>query len=400
MNPLKEKELINYSKFYYYIPKRERNYIIKEKINIDDDLKSIIKKNIKNFENPLNAQEFFENQIILDYIISEKYKNKNKINPNDIPKNGTYEDPMEDLLFLCKNKNINVYFDESIDEDLYAHLKKYYFNQNIFKKKLRIKLKLNKDIINNPEKINSIIKKIIMKLSEITKIPSEELCVTNVRKNCLLLDIYRWLIALPNRIIDFFHIIHLNEFIDFLNQIENENIILINENNDNRVQIQNVIQNFVINNGVIFDRRYNKYKGQFGRVFSIFGFLNYYKEFTIKNGKKYFYPNENCDGFGLRTNREDIFNNLGQEWCIVYKNLMNDEISYKINGISGNIIEKRYNDGTLKQFKIFYQCKIRQRTLLENFNGTLIFRGGPNDFIPYRIIKLHLNNTNRWQINI
>ena len=85
---------------------------------------------------------------------------------------------------------------------------------------------------------------------------------------------------------------------------------------------------------------------------------------------------------------------------MVYKNLMSDEINYRINGISGNIIEKRNNDGTLKQIKIFYQCRIRQESLLENLNGTLIFTGGPNDIIPYRIIKENLSSINRWQFNI
>ena len=246
-----------------------------------------------------------------------------------------------------------------------------------------------------------------MKLIEITKIPSEDLCATNVRKNCLILDVFWWIISIPHRILkmikdSFSERInsHLNEFIDFLNQIEGENI-LINENNEDRAQILNVIQNFVINREVIFDRRYNKLKGEFGLRFSVFGLINFYKDSTEKNGKQFFYPNENCEGYGLRiNNNEDIFNGRGREWCMVYKNLMSDEINYRINGISGNIIEKRNNDGTLKQIKIFYQCRIRQESLLENLNGTLIFTGGPNDIIPYRIIKENLSSINRWQFNI
>jgi len=187
---------------------------------------------------------------------------------------------------------------------------------------------------------------------------------------------------------------HQNEFIHFLSQIENENILLREENEDNinRAQIQNIIKNYAINPKAYFDYRYGKLKGQFGRRSFLFNIINFHSESTVKNEKKYFYPNKNCEGYGLRVNIiEDVFYPEGKGWCIVYKNLVNDLISYKIDGISGNIIEMQYNDGTRKLFKIFYQCKIRQSSLVENNDGTLKFIGGPNDIIPYRIIKEHLS---------
>lgn len=252
--------------------------------------------------------------------------------------------------------------------------------------------------------------------------------MTNIRKNCLIFDIFRrsfnWIRNgidnvidnminndvnyLPNFVDDIFDnennfLEHRNKFIQFLRQIENENIIIVNDEIENedqyKAEIQNVINNFVINPEEIFDSKYDKKKGEFGRALSLF-FLNIYSNSVMKNNKIYYYPNENCEGYGLKINtrdRYDIFNYWGSEWCIIYSNLMKNEFSYKIDGISGDIIEKRYSDGTRKQFRLFYQCKIRQSCLVENSN-TLLFIGGPNDIIPYRIIKEHLNACNRWQI--
>jgi hypothetical protein len=313
-------------------------------------------------------------------------------------------------------------------------LKKYYFNQNTLNKKLRIKLEINEKILYDPKKIESIIEKIVIKLSKITKIPIKELYVTNIRKNCLIFDIFRLGINLINNSIDFiineinnssiFGINdeifsqHRDEFIQFLKEIENENIRVVDTNehananqnvNDYRAQIQNIIQNFVINPNtleayepeVIFDFTYDKEKGEFGRIFSIFNFINKYKKSKIKNGKIYYYPNENCEGYGLRINRNDIFSPGGYNWCTVYTNLKKNEWSYKMEGISGDIIEKRYPDGTRKQFKIFYQCKIRQTSFRENQNGIIEeFNGNPDDdIIPYRIIKEHLGVSNSLQLN-
>lgn len=415
----------------YDTPRGECCYIIKKKIDTSKDLKSIIEENIKNFKNPLTEQEFVENQILLDYIISEKYKNSDKIYDTIYRKINKEHPEMKKLLGFCKNNKINIYFDKSIDADLYSHLKKYYFNQNTLNKKLRIKLEINEKILSNPKKIESIIEKIVIKLSKITKIPIKELYVTNIRKNCLIFDIFRlginWIRNIINNISsnnygfpDEVLSQHRDEFINFLKEIENENIRVVdtnehananpNVNDDYRAQIQGIIQNFVINPNtleayepeVIFDFRYDKEKGEFGRIFSIFNFINKYKKSKIKNGKIYYYPNENCEGYGLRINRnDDIFSPDGNYWCTVYTNLKKNEWSYKMDGISGDIIEKRYPDGTRKQFKIFFQCKIRQTSLRENQNGIIEeFNGNPDDdIIPYRIIKEHLGVSNRWQFN-
>lgn len=359
-----------FEKFYdYYTPKGERNYIIKKKIDTEKDLESIIKENIKNFRNPLTPQEFVENQILLDYIISEKYKNNNTIYDKIYRKINKEHPEKKKILSFCKNNKVNIYFDKSIDADLCGCLEKYYYNQNTLKKKLRIKLEINENILNNPKKIDSIIEKIVEKLSEITKIPLKNLCVTNIRKNCLIFDIFIIVIdwarniinnnieyirnEINNSIDSFRNVInnyidslinffassasrrnrHRDEFIRFLRQIENENgNIRIREVDGNeypddyRVQIQDIIHNFVINpNNDIFDSTYDKEKGQFGHVFSFF-----YKESKIKNERIYYYPNRNCEGYGIKINREDIFSPIGNNWCTVYTNLLKNEFSFRL----------------------------------------------------------------------
>jgi ubiquitin len=172
-----------------YIPNLGRDYKINEKIDTTKDLKFLIQDNTKNFEKPSNEQEFIENQIILDYIISQKYKNNI---PNSYAEKLKNHLGMEALFFFYKDQGSNVYFDKSIDAEVFRHLRKYYFNKNINKKKLTIRLEIDKNIINENEKIKKIINEIIYFISEFTKIPLKDLYVTNIRKNCLHLDIYHY----------------------------------------------------------------------------------------------------------------------------------------------------------------------------------------------------------------
>jgi hypothetical protein len=52
-------------------PKGERDYTIRQKIDVLKPLKEILESNILNFKNPNEAQ-FINNQILIDYIIAKK----------------------------------------------------------------------------------------------------------------------------------------------------------------------------------------------------------------------------------------------------------------------------------------------------------------------------------------
>ena len=117
------------------------NYKIYEDIDSQKNLRTLIKDNIINFKNPSNDKEFIENVIILDHIISEKYKI-----PTPIDREIFLNNPMNELLVFFKNQKYNVFIDYSIDDELYSHLLKYYFNKNTYNKKVRIHLDIDIDL--------------------------------------------------------------------------------------------------------------------------------------------------------------------------------------------------------------------------------------------------------------
>ena len=399
----------------------KRNYKIYEKIDTKKNIKSIIEEDITNFKNPSNSIQYIENQILLDYIISEKYKNNKtiyddeyiyeKYNKNQGLENLLPYISLETLLPFYKSKNI--YYDYNINNKLYAHLNKYYYSENIFKKKIRIRLEVGENILKDHKKIEYIIEKIIEKISSVTHIPNEDLYVVNVRKNCLLFDIFY---AIKKKIGDVFKYIigkiedkfvtHREEFIQFLRNIvndvdrDNNNINIINNINNNNyyedhpvvVELRNILDHFIIPNMNIFyfsffDDKYDKRRGSFGRILWLF-----HIDRVVKNGRIYYYPNINCEGYGLRVNRiidgEDIFDPSG-DYCIVFTTLNRDQIHYKIDEFRGGIIEKRNNDETFKLFRLFLQCKIKRENIRWGDGNNLICENGL--LIPYRIIKENLN---------
>lgn len=197
---------------------------IYEKIDEKKDLKQNIEIDLKNFNKPKNKVEFTENQIKLDYIISEKYKGKEINDKFDKMKEYEKYPAMKDLLGFYKKKKCKVYIDNSIDQELSHQLQKYYSSEDILKNKIRICLNIDKEKLKDLEVVKNIIDKIVKKISTITKIPETNLKVTNIRKNCLLFDIYyvfrrgiKFIIGLFNNIPQ-----NLNELRQFLRNIEIE----------------------------------------------------------------------------------------------------------------------------------------------------------------------------------
>ena len=378
-----------------YTPKEgKRAFIIYEKIDTTKSLQSIIKDNIPNVSEPSSDKEFIENQILLDYIISQKYKNNKTIFDYNIDSN---ENPgFETLSMFFKSKDAKVYYDNSISKDLYKYLRKYYKAENNFEKKIRIRLNLEEDVLKDEKKIESIVNQIINKVSKITGIKNEELHVTNVRKNCLLLDIVRLVSRAVNNVVSYFvgkikekeFNNSKGEFRDFLRDICNEqngnNFTFRNgrgEIEDVIVDVRSVLSNYVTDENLNekFDRSHDKSKGSFGRPF--------YLWFTKSTN---YYPNKNCEGYGLKINKIidgiDIFQS--DRWCTIYTNVMRNKAYDSIEKFSGEYIEKRNNDGTIKKFRVFFQCKAKISTITVSLDHTIIF--DEQYLVPYRLIKENL----------
>ena len=399
--------MVNFEKPKGEKPKGEKpKFKIYEKIDTTKSLESIIKENIPNFKCPSDGKEFIENLIILDYIISEKYKKNKTIFDENI--NFCKYPGFEDLSLFFKSRNLKVYYDDSISEDFYKQLRQYYKSENCFKKKIRIRLNLNEKVLQDEKKVESIVAKISDKVSEIIKVKKEDLYVTNVRKNCLLLDIFVLSITLVtlglyvNLLIGEINeqrlIRHKEEFKRFLEEIVDENngnnIHFLNQIGENEseevvVDIKNALGNYVSTlTPEKFDYRYDKRKGNFGKFLFFFHF-----KFTEKNGKTYYYPSSNCEGYGLRVNRrrnngEDIFDSRG-DWCIVYSSILKDKIYYNINQFSGGYIEKSNLDNSVTKFRLFFQCKAKISSITENLDGSLIV--DLDYLVPYRLIKENLD---------
>lgn len=398
---MKEQE-IQYEK-----PKKETSkFKIYEKIDPTKSLESIINDNIPNFKALKDGKEFIENLITLDYIISEKYKNSKSIFDDDanIQRNPGFED----LSLFFKTRNIKVYYDNSISPDFYKHLRKYYKSENNSKKKIRIRLNLNEKVLQDETKVESIVEKIINKVSQIINVKKEDLHVTNVRKNCLLLDIFILAagiaLTIPRTIGAINEIRLINQKAEFeqclqeiVNQNNGNNIHFVDRNGENEhedvvVDIREALSHYVTNQGFTperFDYRYDKLKGRFGRVLFFWNC-----ESTKKNGNTYYYPNKNCEGYGLKVPEERLIINdehifKSGNWRVVYTNILKNKYYYKINQFSGEYIEKRNNDNSIKKFRLFFQCKARVPSIVENPDGSLIT---DDDYlVPYRLIKENLD---------
>ena len=357
------------------------NFKIIKKIDKTKNLKELISEYItpESFKNPKNETTFIENQILLDQIIYEKYKDK-QINFND----NIYRDggAMEALLLYFKNKKYKVYIDESIDKDLFKEINKYYFNQNALGKKFRLSLDIDGSIINDQDKLRyKIINPVISKIEELTKIPKEKIFVTNVRNNCIICDIFIYLKNLfcPDKNM-------VEELLRFLSEIQNN--LENNPNNlyqsmENRVEIHDIIENYVVNPWHYFNREFNKPKGSFGIRLFIF-----HVESQMKNGKTYFYPGEQWEGFGLNVDVSnnslpvnDIFDKNG-DWCIAYCDLLKRQKCYKIK----DIVKETLYDNQNRRYSLLFQCKIKKDRIWSDEEKNIVMFDD-RYVIPYRLLR-------------
>lgn len=389
--------------------KGERDYTIRQKIDVLKPLKEILETNILNFKNPNEAQ-FINNQILIDYITAKKYEGK-EINLDDIESNNSFKkNPgLKELFLYYKKIGCKIYSDTSIDAESYYQLQNYYFNENSLKKKIRVHLDIDNKLLNDPKKVKLIVDKIIDKISQITKIPNQDLYVTNVRKGSLIFDLYH----LEERIIHRFErqLIVCDIDQDAINQNRNiletffaqikeelgaENINQ-EQHNNREIMIQNVIDNYIVNPEWNLDTRYNKAIGSFGR--KSFLFLKWYRDPEEKNNKIYYYPNQRWEGFGLRVHSRNINghifhdNNIfnpRSDWCICYCDLSFTKMSYKIDKIKRETFYIN-NNNTYSRYSLLYQCKIKRSEIISENDGIITLRDN-RYIIPYRLLKENLEN--------
>lgn len=382
-----------------------RNYKIEEKIDIKKPLKEILEKNVSNFKNPKN-EEFINNQILIDYITAEKYKGK-EINLDEVDEFGNFKNGsgIKELLMYYKKLGVRIYLDNKIDAESYYCLQNYYFNENSLKKKIRIYLNIDTKFLKDQKKVKQIIDKIIKKISEITQIPNEELYVTNVRKNCLICDIYHLIFVNNVRkvLVDDINEDYINQ--NRINLVNYINVILAElgveymsfEQLNGQIIIGYIINNYIIPPKLILDPRYNKPIGHFG-LRSILLYY-WYRDPKIKNGKIYYYPDKRWEGFGLRIvykqvsdeifYPEDIFGSK-TDWCICYANLSFTQLSYKIENIKRETFNILNNNRYLR-YSLLFQCKIKRSAIVSDDNDNIIL--DDNSYIvPYRLLKEHIDS--------
>lgn len=383
------------------------NYKIYEDIDSQKNLTTLIKDNIINFKNPSNDKEFIENVIILDHIISEKYKI-----PTPIDREIFLNNPMNELLVFFKNQKYNVFIDYSIDDELYSHLLKYYFNKNTYNKKVRIHLDIDIDIIKNlgKDKLTKIYNKIVDAISDITKFPKENLYVTNNRKGSWICDLFYTTFYLPFKFnkpdIDRLQ----NVLDDILRDLRN-NTTHQNINIADRIRIIDNLRNFAIRptdaisniRELFYDPRYNKKRGEFGIAYWL-NIFKYHIKFKEKNRRNYYYPNnsDKWEGFGLKIHdnyqigethfsKTDIFNSDGN-WYNAYANLPLRRISYKTDDLrDSNLVFDEIVDGKRKLFSLIWQCRIHRNYIRNNDESDI--RLSDNRFIiRYRLLKEHIDD--------
>lgn len=370
------------------------NFTIIKKIDKNKNLKELIYEYItpESFKNPKNEATFIENQILLDQIIYEKYKDK-QINFNDnIYRNNS---AMEALLLYFENKKCNVYIDDSIDQNLFKEINKYYFNQNTFGKKLRLSLGIDGSIMNDKDKLrDKVINQIISKIGNVTNVPKDKIFVTNVRNNCIICDIFLYVKDLikekaPKIKEAFSNLFQKKQIVveihECLSQIQDS---LENESNNlydkmkNKVEIHENIENYVVNSGYYFDSNFDKPIGSFG--IRSFLFFYWHEQYKVTNEKKYFYPGKQWDGFGLivRNFNEEIFDPNGG-WCTAYCDLTKKQKRYKIQDIAKETLYDRNN----KRYSLLFQIKIKKDQIMSDDNNNNIVMFNDGYIVPYRLLR-------------
>ena len=370
------------------------NFEIIKKIDKNKNLKELIYEYItpESFKNPKNETTFIENQILLDQIIYEKYKDK-EINFNDnIYRNNS---AMEALLLYFENKKYKVYIDDSIDQSLLGEINKYYFNQNTFGKKIRLSLGIDGNIINDKDKLrDKVINQIILEIGKLTEVPKEKIFVTNVRNNCIICDIFFYIDDLitenfpriKEAISNLFKknqaVVEINNCLSQIQESLENNSNNIYNDMENRVEIHDIIENFVVNPGYLFDNRFDKPIGSFG--IHSFWFFHWHEQFKTENGKKYFYPGRQWDGFGLvvRNHGKEIFDPNG-EWCTAFSDLMKKQKSYNVQ----HIFKETLYDNNNRRYSLLLQCKIKKDQILFDDDNNNIIMLNDEYIVPYRLLR-------------
>lgn len=232
--------------------------------------------------------------------------------------------------------------------------------------------------------------------------------MTNIREGNLKFEIFRFNRyhnnILNNIIIDFgkeFITRHNIEFRILLREISdylNEPNIYTNHI-ENIAEVMPIIGNYVINQQLTFNNKYDKYRGEFGLRY--FLFIPYHMESVQRNGNIYYYPDERWEGFGLKIHcqeingqhicSEDIFKS--ENWIYGYCNLTKTQCSLRINNIRTVIVQDNNNSS----FGLVLQCKIMKSSVRVDNEGnvTLInpdHNSIANYIIPIRLLKKHLDN--------
>ena len=391
-----------------YIPIGIKDYKIEEKIDFRKPFKELLENNIKNFLNP-KKEDFIDNQVLIDYIIEEKYKGKefNMELPQSLILLKNFKG-LKELLMYYKSEGNKIYIDNSIETDIYYQLQHYYFQKNSSEIKIRINLDIKDNNLKDQKKINKLIYRIIAKIHKITEIPINELYVTNIRKNnCLLFDIVRKKFNNKNDEDgkSFQELIEKNKenLKYFFKQIisEFENKIIYSIDIDEIIKVRKVINNYIFNPALLLEQKYNKKIGSFGlyKKYIFFGEDNVKEK--KKNGKIYYYPNKRWEGFGLRISYHQVYDKVfwpdeifssESDWCICYSDLSFHQISYKIDNIKRDtyyILEKdKYSI-----YSLCFQCKINKKNII-NERGPYIEMNDYNYIFPYRLLKENLDLEN------
>ena len=389
-----------------YIPIGIKDYKIEEKIDFRKPFKELLENNIKNFLNP-KKEDFIDNQVLIDYIIEEKYKGKefNMELPQSLILLKNFKG-LKELLMYYKSEGNKIYIDNSIETDIYYQLQHYYFQKNSSEIKIRINLDIKDNNLKDQKKINKLIYRIIAKIHKITEIPINELYVTNIRKNnCLLFDIVKFNNKNDNDGKSLQELIERNKenLKYFFKQIisESENKIIYSIDIDEIIKVRKVINNYIFNPALLLEQKYNKQIGSFGlyKKYIFFGEDNLKEK--EKNGKIYYYPNKRWEGFGLRISYHQVYDKVfwpdeifssESDWCICYSDLSFHQISYKIDNIKRDtyyILEKdKYS-----RYSLCFQCKINKKNII-NERGPYIEMNDYNYIFPYRLLKENLDLEN------
>lgn len=356
------------------------NFTIIKKIDKNKNLKELIYEYItpESFKNPKNETTFIENQILLDQIIYEKYKDKQINFDDNIYRNNS---AMKALLLYFENKKYNVYIDDSIDQNLFKEINKYYFNQNTFGKKLRLSLGIDGSIVNDKDKLrDKVINQIISKIAKLDNVPKDKIFVTNVRNNCIICDIFLYLKGLIIKNDQIIKDIHscLSEIQDSLEDESNN----LYDKMENKVEIHDYIENYVVNPGYYFNSKFNKPIGSFG--IRSFLFFYWHEQYKVKNEKIYFYPGNQWDGFGLKVRKfhEEIFVPNGG-WCTIYCDLTKKQKRYKIKDIFRETLYDKNNS----RYTLLLQCKIKKDQIMFDDNNNNIVMLNDGYIVPYRLLR-------------